>query len=57
MVRRKAGESGPPHAREEMPEEERRVGRSSASPLATALSSPVLEDEEGWWALKSPSNI
>ena len=30
------------------------IAPSSASPLAAALSSPVLENQEGWWAIKSP---
>ena len=33
------------------------IAPSRASPLVTALSSPVLENQEGWWALKSPSTI
>ena len=38
--------------------EQRTVDRpSNASPLVVALSSPVLENQEGWWALKAPNTI
>ena len=33
------------------------VASSSTSPLAVAVSYPVLKNQKGWWALKSPTTI
>ena len=68
----RSGEEGWPWEGEEgWPWEGRRVGRfwfptascelliaaSSASSLASALSTIVLKNQDGWWALKSPNTI